>query len=192
MGKKSSRRKGAVAVFGVIALVYLVNLGLGGLPDDSPWQYAAGGAFLVASGAALVWLEGRPTTLRLDRARNTCRLSTPRQLFSAGTVETFPLDLIRAASVNEVTLLSHDGPSSTGYEVRLETKDRRAVTVSLERSRRAADGVARRIRDFLKGNGDKRLTVRRVPWLMLAVGGAFVVWGTLLISSALAGWPYAL
>ena len=190
MGKKSSQRKGAVAVFGVIALAYLANFGIGSLPDGSPWQYTAGGSFLVATGAAWIWLAGRPTTLRLDRARNTCRLSTPRHFFSAGAVETLPLDRVRAASVSEVTLPSHDGPDGTGYEVRLETKDGRSVLISLERSRRGADALARRVRGFLKSGGEG-LTVRRFPWIMLAVGAALASVGALLILSAAVGWPYA-
>ena len=161
MGKNRSQRKGAFLVFGIIAFGYLANFGISSLPDNSPWQYAAGGAFIVALGAGWFWLAGRPVTLRIDRAQNTCRLSTPRLFFNAGTVETFPLERVRGVSVSEVTLLSHDGPSSTGYEVRLETKDGRAVPISVKRSRRGADAIARRVKDFLRGGGGERLTVRR-------------------------------
>ena len=55
------------------------DFGVGALSAGSRWEYAVGGALLVAAGVAWVQLAGRPTALCLDRARNVCRLSTPRQ-----------------------------------------------------------------------------------------------------------------
>lgn len=188
--RKVSQRAAAVVLFGFAGLVYLANFALGGLPDHSPRQYALGGLLLVALGVGWAWLLGRPATLRLDRARNTCRLSTPLQLFGAGADETFPLERVRCASVCEVTLASHDGPGGTGYEVRLETKDGRAVLISTESSRRTADALARRLKDFLRGRGGETLTVRRFPWIVLAFGFALAAFGALLILSAAAGWPF--
>lgn len=186
-----SARNGTLLVFGLIALGYIGNLVVFSLPDRSPQQYAAGGLFLIALGAVWAWLVGRPTTLCLDRARNTGRLFVPRFFFVAGTVETFPLDRVRGVRVDAVALSSHDGPPSTYYEVRLETERGRAYRFTLENSRRSAERLARRARAFLKGSG-KRLTMRRFPWGMLAVGGAFAVFGALLVLSAFTGWPYPL
>jgi len=191
MGKNSSQRKWAFALFGTIALVYLVNLGIGSLPEGSRWQYAAGSSFLIVIGAVWAWVAGSPVTLRLDRARNTCRLENPRHFFAARAVESFPLERVRGVRVYEIALISIDGANGTGYEVRLETENGRAASFSVEKSRRVADRVARRIRDFLK-SGSERLTMRRFPWIMLAVSGGLVLCGALLILSAAVGWPWSL
>jgi hypothetical protein len=174
-------------VFGVIALGYIFNFVIFSLPDGSPRQGVMAGSLLIALGAVWVWLAARPVVLSLDRARNTCRLVSPRRFFDSGSVEVFPLGDVRGVSVNEVTLPSHDGPDSMYYEVRLETKTGRSVGISLEGSRGSAERVARRVRAFLGGGVGERLTVRRIPRLMLAVGGAFAVCGALLMLSAAAG-----
>src|SRR5687767_2464654 len=136
MGKNNSQRKWAFAVFGTIVLVYLVNFGIGSLPEGSRWQYAAGGSLLIVMGAVWIWLAGRPVTLRLDRARNSCRLDNPRHFFAARTVESFPLERVRGVRVAEVALISVDGANGTGYEVSLEIENGRAAVVSVEKSRR--------------------------------------------------------
>ena len=179
MMKKNSQRKATLLVLGVIALGYLVNFVIFSLPDGSPQQYAAAGSLLVAAGAAWVWLVGRPTTLRLDRARNTCRLVRPRFFIGSGTDETFPLERVSGVRVREVTLSSHDGPDSTGYEVSIETKDGRAYVFSTEDSRPGGERLAARVRALLEGGEPS--TLRRHSWMMLAVGGAFVLCGLLVI-----------
>ncbi|HEX8130495.1 MAG TPA: hypothetical protein VF527_15445 [Pyrinomonadaceae bacterium] len=190
MGAKISQRNAAFVVFGIIAAGYIFNLVIFSLSREA--QFTAGGLLLVASGAACLYFSGAPETLSCDRALNTCRLTRPRFLHMPKSVETFPLDRVRAVRVNETYVSSLDGPGHTGYEVSLETEGRRVHVFCTEDRERSADAIARRIRSFLKDDSQRSLMVRRFPWMIDAVGGALIIAGALLVLSAATGWLYAM
>lgn len=188
MGAKKSQRNGALILFGFIAAVYLFNILIFSLSAER--QLNAGGMALIVSGAVWIYLLGTPETLSCDRTHNTCRLIKPRFLLTPKSVETFPLDRVRDVHVMETSVTSHDGPSRKGYEVRLEIEDVvRAHVFSTEDSERSADAIVRRVRSFLKDEGQPRLTVRRFPWAVIAFGVASVIFGVLLVLGGATGWP---
>jgi|GEM_PF-3483911 len=190
MGAKKSQRKAAFVVFGIIATGYLVNFFIFNLPEESQF-FTVSGLALIASGATCLYFMGAPETLSCDRSLNACRLSRPRFLLTSKSVEIFPLDRVRDACVIETQVSSHDGPPRKAYEVRLEIGDERAHVLSTEDSKRRADALARRIKLFLKDDGHRQLTLRRFPWMVDAVGVAFMIFGALLVLRSTFWWPDA-
>ena len=189
MGAKKSQRNAALVVFGIIAAFYLLNLVI--FSPDGEGQLVAGGLMLVASGAVWIYLLGAPDTLHCDRTLNTCRLIKARFLLTPKSVRAFPLERLRDVSVNETYLPSHDSPAHKGYEVSLKIDDGRTHVFSTEEGERKADAIARRIKSFLKDDGQRSLTVRRFPWTMIALGIGSIIFGALLVLSGATGWPFA-
>ena len=177
-------------VAGLAALVYLINLVIFTLTAGA--QLAAGGLLMVALGGLWIYLAGGPETLTCDRVRDTCQVIRPRFLWYPKRVEAIPLASIKEVRVEEVWLPSHDGPGRTGYGVVLRARDKGSLSFSVEYSRQSAHAIANRVEAYLKAAGHESLVVRRVPWLMIAVGAGGIGFGALLVLSAVIGWPYTI
>jgi hypothetical protein len=175
-------------VAGLVALVYLINLVIFAFAAGA--RLAAGGLFMIALGGLWLYLAGGTETLTCDRARDTCRAIRPRFLWRPKRVEAIQLTSIEEVRVEEVCLPSHDGPGRTGYEVVLRAGDKGSLSFPVEHSRQSAQAIANRVKAYLKAAAPESLVVRRVPWLMIAVGAGGIGVGALLILSAVIGWPY--
>ena len=173
---------------GFIGLVYLVNLVIFTLTEKA--QLTAGGLFLIALGTLWIYLMGGPETLICDRARDRCQIIKPRFLLQAKRVEAIRLTSIEEVKVDKVCRSSHDGPGRASYEVILRARDKGSFSFSSEYSQQTAAAIANRVKAFLEKAGHESLVVRRVPWLMIAIGVGGIGIGVLLIVSAVIGWLY--
>src|SRR5687767_7627119 len=162
-----------------IALIYLINLF--GFTLNERAQLIVGGLVLIALGALWSYLLGGPETLVCDRGGNTCQITKPRFLLQAKRVVEIPLTSIVEVSVVEVSLPSHDGPASRGYEVVLRGRDEASWSFSTEYSERRARTVVDRVKVFLKTTDRSSLVIRRWTWWMICIGVSGIGTGVLLI-----------
>lgn len=120
MRAKQSQRHQVFLLIGFLALVVLSNLVIFALAAKA--QLAAGGLFMIALGGLWIYLVGGPETLTCDH--DTCRIVKPRFLLRGKSVDAMPLSSIAKVCVEEIYLMSHDGPGRTGYQVVLRGRDK--------------------------------------------------------------------
>lgn len=188
MRNRPTQRSAIFIFIGLVALVYLINLVVFTLTAGA--QLAAGGLLLIALGGLWIFFLGRPEILTCDR--DTCRIIKPRFLWQAKRVKEIRRADIEEVRVEETYLMSHDGPGQTGYTVILLGRNKASQSFSTEDSQQSAQAIANRIRDYLKTVSRQPLVIRRVPWVMIAVGTGGIGIGVVLILMAIAGRPNTL
>lgn len=170
----------------LLAMVYLINLVIFTLAGKA--QLAAGGLLMMALGGLWIYLLGAPETLTCNP--EMCLIVRPRFLWTAKRVDVVPRASIEEVRVEEVHIMSHDGPGRTAYQLVLHGRDKVAHFFSVEDSQQRAQGIANRVNTYLKTPSHESVVVRRVPWVMVMVGIVGIVIGVLLILSALQGWSF--